>query len=53
LRLAWANHLRDPIPKITRAKWTGVVAQAVEYLLSEFKLQFHPNTLLALLEYYF
>jgi hypothetical protein len=25
----WANGLRDPISKITRAKWTGDVAQAV------------------------
>jgi hypothetical protein len=29
----WANSLQDPISKITRAKWTGGVAQAVEGLL--------------------
>jgi hypothetical protein len=29
--------LRDPILKITRAKWTGGVAQAVEHLLCKCK----------------
>jgi hypothetical protein len=33
LRPAWANSSRDSIFKITRAKWTGGVAQAVELLL--------------------
>jgi hypothetical protein len=33
LRPAWGTSLRDPISKITRAKWTGSVAQAVEHLL--------------------
>jgi hypothetical protein len=32
-RPAWANSLRDPISKITRAKRMGVVAQTVECLL--------------------
>jgi hypothetical protein len=26
-KTAWANGLRDPISKLTRAKWTGGVAQ--------------------------
>jgi hypothetical protein len=30
-----------PISKITKAKWTGGVAQAVESLLPEFKPQAH------------
>jgi hypothetical protein len=30
---AWANSSQDPISKITRAKWTGGVAQAVGCLL--------------------
>jgi hypothetical protein len=30
---AWANSLRDPIYIITRTKWTGRVAKAVECLL--------------------
>jgi hypothetical protein len=30
---AWANSSRNLISKITRAKWTGGVAQVVEYLL--------------------
>jgi hypothetical protein len=29
--------LRDPISKITRAKWTGGVAQAVEHLFCKCK----------------
>jgi hypothetical protein len=33
LRPPWANSSRGPISKITRAKWAGVVAQAVEHLL--------------------
>jgi hypothetical protein len=33
LRPAQANSLQDPISKITREKWTGGVAQAVECLL--------------------
>jgi hypothetical protein len=33
LRPAHANIFQDPISKITRAKWTGGVAQLVEYLL--------------------
>jgi hypothetical protein len=33
LRLAWANSSREPISKITRARWTGGVAQVVECLL--------------------
>jgi hypothetical protein len=32
-RPAWANISRDPIFKITRAKWTGCAAEAVEHLL--------------------
>jgi hypothetical protein len=32
-RPAWADSSRDPISNITRAKWTGGVAQAAEYLL--------------------
>jgi hypothetical protein len=30
LRPAWANSFQDPIPKITREKWTEGVVQAVE-----------------------
>jgi hypothetical protein len=33
LRPAWANSLKDPISKITRARWTGDMAQVVEHLL--------------------
>jgi hypothetical protein len=33
LRPAQANSLQDPISKITKAKWTGGVAQAVESLI--------------------
>jgi hypothetical protein len=33
LRTAQANSSRDPIPKITRAKWTEVVAQVVEWTI--------------------
>jgi hypothetical protein len=33
LRPAWAYNSQDSISKITRAKWTGGVAQAVLYLL--------------------
>jgi hypothetical protein len=33
LRPAQANRSQDPISKITRAKWTGGVAQAAERLL--------------------
>jgi hypothetical protein len=32
-----ANSLQDPISKITRAKWTAGVAQAVEHLLCKCK----------------
>jgi hypothetical protein len=32
-QLAWADSLQDPISKITRAKWTGGVAQVVDCLL--------------------
>jgi hypothetical protein len=32
-RPAWANSSGDSISKITRAKWTGLVAQVVECLL--------------------
>jgi hypothetical protein len=32
LRPAQENRLRDPISKITRAKWTGGVFQVVEHL---------------------
>jgi hypothetical protein len=38
LRPAWANSSQDPISKITRAKWTGGVAQAMEYLLCKCKV---------------
>jgi hypothetical protein len=35
---------KTPISKITRAKWTGGVDQAVEYLLFEYKvLSSNPN----------
>jgi hypothetical protein len=33
LRPAWGNGLRDSIFKITKAKWTGGMAQVVEHLL--------------------
>jgi hypothetical protein len=35
LRPAQANSSRDPIFKITRAKWTGGVAHTGEHLLSK------------------
>jgi hypothetical protein len=35
LRPTWANSSRDPITKITKAKWTGGAAQAVEYLFNK------------------
>jgi hypothetical protein len=38
LRPAWANRLRDPISKRTRAKWAGGVAQAVECLLCKYEV---------------
>jgi hypothetical protein len=37
LRSAWANSSQDSIFKITGAKWTGGVAQAVELLLCKHK----------------
>jgi hypothetical protein len=37
LRAVLANSLKDPIAKITRGKWTGGVAQAVECLLVSMK----------------
>jgi hypothetical protein len=37
LRATWANSLRDPISKVTRKKFTGCVAQVVEYLLCKCK----------------
>jgi hypothetical protein len=45
LRPAWVNSLQYSISKISRAKWTGGVAQAVEYLLCncEFIPQSHQN----------
>jgi hypothetical protein len=30
--------LKDPISKITRAKWTGGVAQVVQHLLCKYKI---------------
>jgi hypothetical protein len=40
---AQANSSQDPIPKITNAKWTGGVAQAVSLQVQspELKPQFH------------
>jgi hypothetical protein len=35
----WANSSQDPISKLTREKWTGGVAQAVEHLLCKYKAQ--------------
>jgi hypothetical protein len=37
LRPAGVNNSQDHIPKITRAKWTGGVAQVVESLLCKCK----------------
>jgi hypothetical protein len=38
--------LQDPISKITRAKWAGGVAQALEHLLSKWEaLSSNPSTL--------
>jgi hypothetical protein len=34
-RLAQASSSRDPISKITRAKWMGGIAQITEQLLSK------------------
>jgi hypothetical protein len=39
------DSLQDPISKITREKWTGVVAQIVECLLRNFKaLNSNPSS---------
>jgi hypothetical protein len=35
LRLVWENGLQDTKPKITRAKWTEGVSQAVKCLLGK------------------
>jgi hypothetical protein len=42
------NPSRDPVSKITRAKWTGSMAQVLEYLVckvqsTEFKPQSHQK----------
>jgi hypothetical protein len=42
-RTAQANSSQDLISKITRAKWTRGVAQAVEHLLCKNKLQSHQK----------
>jgi hypothetical protein len=44
LRSTWTNSSRDPIPKITRAKWTGGVAQALEYLLCKHEAKCKPQS---------
>jgi hypothetical protein len=45
LKPAQANSLRDPISKITRAKWTGGAAQVVEHLLCKLEdLSSNPIT---------
>jgi hypothetical protein len=36
LRLALENSSVDPISKMTRAKWTGAVAQVIEHFLKLF-----------------
>jgi hypothetical protein len=39
-----SNSSPDPFSKITRTKWTGGVAQAVEYLLCKYKaLNLNPS----------
>jgi hypothetical protein len=43
LRPAQANTLRDPIFKITRAKWTGNVTHVVEHSSGE-ALNSNPST---------
>jgi hypothetical protein len=44
VRIAQANSLQDPISKITRAKWTGGMPQAVEHLLCKCEaLSSNPN----------
>jgi hypothetical protein len=49
LRSALANSSQDPISKITKAKWTGGVAQAVESLLCKHEaLQFNKKKVLNL-----
>jgi hypothetical protein len=43
-RPAQANISQDPISKITTAKWTGGVTQAVEHLLCKHKgLSLNPS----------
>jgi hypothetical protein len=43
-RPAWANSSQNPISKIIRTKWTGGVAQAVEFLLCKCEaLNSNPN----------
>jgi hypothetical protein len=37
LRPAWANSSQDPMSKITTAKWTGGVAQAIKHLFCKRK----------------
>jgi hypothetical protein len=41
--LAQTNSSNDPISKITRGKWTGGMAQAVEHLLRKLKTKFEPQ----------
>jgi hypothetical protein len=52
LRPAQANSSQDPISKITRAKWTGDVAQAVDHLLCKCE-SMSPNSRLTKIHIYF
>jgi hypothetical protein len=40
LRPAQANSKREPISKITTARWTGGVPQAIEHLFANVKPKF-------------
>jgi hypothetical protein len=40
-RAVWANNLQNHVFKITRAKWAGSMAQAIQS--PEFKSQTHQN----------
>jgi hypothetical protein len=43
-RLVQANSSQDPISKISRAKWTGGVAQVAEHLLCKCVAEFKPSS---------
>jgi hypothetical protein len=52
LRPAQANRLQDPISKITRAKWTESVAQAVEASIEALSSNLSPVKKSSLRQHY-